>query len=106
MGILAVVLSIYEIRNSTYSGIHGDIEDMSDDDDLDRRRSAYLRPPHCCHSFFFFFFFFLYSVVFQVSTILDKPMDREGFMGLNIVVLSTEKYYLISPLLIENTMLV
>ena len=103
MGILAVVLSIYVIRNSTYSSIHGDIEDKFDDDDLDRRRNAYLRPPHCCHSFFFFF---LYSVVFQVSTILDKPMDLEGFMGLNIVVLSTEKYYLISPLLIEYTMLV
>ena len=102
MGILAVVLSIYVIRNSTYSDIHGDIEDMFDDDDLDRRRNAYLRPPHCCHSFFFF----LYSMVFQVSTILDKPMDHEGFMGLNIVVLSTEKYYLISPLLIEYTMLV
>ena len=101
MGILAVVLSIYVIRNSTYSSIHGDIEDKFDDDDLDRRRNAYLRPPHCCH-----FFFFLYSVVFQVSTILDKPMDLEGFMGLNIVVLSTEKYYLISPLLIEYTMLV
>ena len=101
MGILTVVLSIYEIRNSTYSGIHGDIEDMFDDDDLDRRRSAYLRPPHCCPSSYF-----LHSVVFQVSTILGKPMDREGFMGLNIVVLSTEKYHLISPLLIEDTMLV
>ena len=101
MGILAMVLLIYAIRNSTYSGIHGDIEDMFDDDDLNRRRSAYLRPPHCCHSSSF-----LYSVVVQVSTILDKPMDREGFIRLNIVVLSTEKYHWISPLLIEDTMLV
>ena len=101
MGILAVVLSIYVIRNSTYSSIHGDIEDKFDDDDLDRRRNAYLRPPHCCHSSSF-----LYSVVVQVSTILDKPMDREGFIRLNIVVLSTEKYHWISPLLIEDTMLV
>ena len=101
MGILAMVLSIYVNRNSTYSGIHGDIEDMFDDEDLNRRRSAYLRPPHCCPSSYF-----LYSVVFQVSTILNKPMDREGFMRLNIVVLSTEKYHLISPLLIEDTMLV
>ena len=73
---------------------------MFDDDDLDRRRSAYLRPLHCCPSYF------LYSVVFQVSTILDNSMDRKGFMGLNIVVLSTEKYHLFSLLLIEDTMLV
>ena len=101
MSILAVVLSIYVIRNSTYSVMHGDIEDMFDDDDLDRRRSAYLRPLHCCPSSYF-----LYSVVFQVSTILDNSMDRKGFMGLNIVVLSTEKYHLFSLLLIEDTMLV
>ena len=34
-------------------------------------------------------------MVLEVSPILDKPMDLKGFMGLNIVFLSTEKYCLV-----------
>ncbi|XP_050262167.1 uncharacterized protein LOC126706678 isoform X2 [Quercus robur] len=67
--------------------------------DFDRRRSAYFKP-HSTSSFY------LYSVVLEVSMILDKPRDLTGFMGLNIVVLSTEKYRLVSPLLIQDAMLV
>ena len=67
--------------------------------DFDRRRSAYFKPCSASSSY-------LYSVVLEVSTILDKPCDLMGFMGLNIVVLSIEKYRLVSPLLIRDAMLV
>nr|XP_023920250.1 uncharacterized protein LOC112031777 [Quercus suber]POF00484.1 hypothetical protein CFP56_55156 [Quercus suber] len=67
--------------------------------DFDRRRSAYFKPRSASSSY-------LYSVVLEVSIILDKPRDLAGFMGLNIVVLSTEKYRLVSPLLIQDAMLV
>ena len=73
--------------------------DSDTEDDFDRRRSAYFKPRPASFSY-------LYSVVLEVSTILDKPMDLEGFMGLNIVVLSTEKYRLVSPLVIQDAMLV
>ncbi|KAK9989165.1 hypothetical protein SO802_029404 [Lithocarpus litseifolius] len=73
--------------------------DSDTEDDFDRRRSAYFKPRSASSSY-------LYSVVLEVSTILDKHMDLEGFMGLNIVVLSTEKYRLVSPLLIQDAMLV
>ncbi|KAL4614700.1 hypothetical protein ACB092_07G072500 [Castanea dentata] len=71
----------------------------TEDGDFDRRRSAYFKPRSASYSY-------LYSVVLEVSTILDKPMDLQGFMGLNIVFLSTEKYRLVSPLLIQDAMLV
>ena len=67
--------------------------------DFDRRRSAYFKPCSASSSY-------LYSVVLEVSMILDKPSDLMGFMGFNIVVLSTEKYRLVSPLLIQDAMLV
>ena len=74
-------------------------EDGHGNGDFDRRRSAYFKPCSASSSY-------LYSVVLEVSPILDKPMDLKGFMGLNIVVLSTEKYHLVSPLLIQDAMLV
>ncbi|KAK9989213.1 hypothetical protein SO802_029452 [Lithocarpus litseifolius] len=74
-------------------------EDGNGNGDFDRRRSAYFKPRSASSSY-------LYSVVLEVSIILDKPRDLAGFMGLNIVVLSTEKYCLVSPLLIQDAMLV
>ena len=74
-------------------------EDGNGNGDFDRRRSAYFKPCSASSSY-------LYSVVLEVSMILDKPSDLMGFMGLNIVVLSTEKYRLVSPLLIQDAMLV
>ena len=74
-------------------------EDGNGNGDFDRRRSAYFKRLSTSSSY-------LYSMVLEVSPILDRPMDLEGFMGLNIVVLSTEKYRLVSPLLIQDAMLV
>ena len=72
-------------------------EDGNGNDDFDRRRSAYFKRRSASSSY-------LYSVVLEVSPILDKPMDLKGFMGLNIVVLSTEKYRLVRPLVIQDAM--
>ena len=58
------------------------IEDGNGNGDFDRRRSAYFKRHSASSSY-------LYSVVLEVSPILNKPMDLEGFMGLNIVFLST-----------------
>ena len=74
-------------------------EDGHGNGDFDRRRSAYFKPCSASSSY-------LYSMVLEVSMILDKPSDLMGFMGLNIVVLSIEKYRLVSPLLIQDAMLV
>ena len=48
----------------------------------------------------------MWFLKFQVSPILDEPMDFDDFMGLTIVVLSTEKYRLVRPLVIQDAMLV
>ena len=75
------------------------IEDGNGNGDFDRRRSAYFKCRSASSSY-------LYSVVLEVSPILDKPMDLKGFMGLNIVFLSTEKYRLVRPLVIQDAILV
>nr|POF00494.1 hypothetical protein CFP56_55165 [Quercus suber] len=74
-------------------------EDGNGNGDFDRRRSAYFKRRSASSSY-------LYSVVLEVSPIFDKPMDLAGFMGLNITVLSTEKYRLVRPLVIQDAMLV
>ena len=76
-------------------------EDGNGNGNFDRRRSAYFKRHSTSASSSY-----LYSVVLEVSPILDKPMDLKGFMGLNIVVLSTEKYRLVRPLVIQDAMLV
>ena len=96
---LAAVLSIQQIKNSAYffSLQSSYTEDGNGNGDFDRRRSTYFKRLSTSSSY-------LYSVVLEVSPILDKPMDLKGFMGLNIVVLSTEKYRLVRPLVIQDAM--